>query len=147
MSARQEYTKMQQQLKHVKNVIHTSLKGQNQNDSFVKNFLKNMNDKDIDIISDDAEVFILEYIETILIRTVKTACKLSQTRKSPVLEKKDMEFAIQMQLVHRRKNNAVSYISSEMEEIFSKVKEPNQEHLENIALFEKFRQNKREQNQ
>ena len=140
MSARQEYTKMQQQLKHVKNVIHTSLKGQNQNDSFVKNFLKNMNDKDIDIISDDAEVFILEYIETILIRTVKTACKLSQTRKSPVLE-------IQMQLVHRRKNNAVSYISSEMEEIFSKVKEPNQEHLENIALFEKFRQNKREQNQ
>lgn len=130
------------QCKKTKKIVHSNLKTPER--SIVKDFLKTMSDNN-DQISDDAEKFITDYISNIILNTTKTACKIAVSRKSPNLEKKDMEFAIQIQLAHKKKMNA-SHSSSGMDNIFLKPKEPKQEHLDNMALLEKFQQSKREEN-
>lgn len=143
--SKNDYQNIAMQMKKTKKMIHSSLRTQDR--SIVKEFLKHMNDKDNDLISDEAEKFITDYISNIILNTTRTACRIAHGRNSRDLEKKDIDFAIQIQLVQRKKMSPNSYSpSKEMEEIFSKVREPKQEHIENMEMLEKFQQSKREQN-
>ena len=130
--------RLQLKRKNLKRWIRSALKTPER--STIRDILKIMNENDS--ITDDAEYFILDYIENAIINTTTNACRYARSRKSTTLEKKDIDYAIQLQILHRKKRSSSQnmeipqYSSPEMEEIFSSVKEPKQEHLENLALLE-----------
>ena len=135
----------------IKTMIHTNLKSKEY--SLIKDVLKTLSDKDK--IDDYAELFILEYIESIIINTTNQACRIARARKSQYLEKKDMDYAIRMQSGDQRVRsktqrdqnamNARGELENEIDEIYNSIKEPASEHLENMELLKQFQEAKRKQ--